>query len=64
MDKFHELLIFNQIQKCQSFQISMQEVYDSTMGQTAGAGLTLSGLQLSVGVKRGTRTQSAAKSFG
>jgi hypothetical protein len=56
--------IFNQIQKCQSFQISMQEVYDSTMGQTAGAGLTLSGLQLSVGVKRGTRTQSAAKSFG
>lgn len=51
-------------QKCQAFQVSLQEVYDSSFGQQAGEGLTLSGLQLMVGVKRGVRTQSAAKSFG
>ena len=51
-------------QKCQSFQVSLQEVYDSSFGQAAGQGLTLSGLQLMVGIKKGVRTQSAAKSFG
>lgn len=56
--------LFPEIQKCQSFQISIQEIYDSTLGVAAGQGLTLSGLQALVGVKRGTRTQSAAKSFG
>lgn len=56
--------IFPEIQKCQSFQVSIQEVYDATLGVVAGQGLTLSGIQLLVGVKRGTRTQSAAKSFG
>ena len=56
--------LFPQIQKCQSFQISIQEVYDSTYGVAAGQGLTLSGMTLVIGVKRGFRTQSAAKSFG
>jgi hypothetical protein len=56
--------VFPVNQKCQSFQISLQEVYDSTLGVAAGAGLTLSGIALTVGVKKGTRTQSAARSFG
>ena len=56
--------LFPQIQKCQSFQVMIQEVYDPSYGITAGEGLTLTGLQLTVGTKKGYRTQSAAKSFG
>jgi len=51
-------------QKCESFQVSIQEVYDPSLGQAAGQGLTLSGLALIVGMKKGYRTQSAKKSFG
>ncbi len=51
-------------QKCESFQVTIQEVYDPSLGQAAGQGLTLSGLAMVVGVKRGYRTQSAKKSFG
>lgn len=56
--------MFPDKQKCESFQLSIQEVYDPSFGQSAGAGLTLSGISLIVGVKKGYRTQSAAKSFG
>jgi hypothetical protein len=56
--------LFPQIQKCSSFQVSMQEVYDPSYGVSPGEGLTLSGLLLLVGIKRGSRTQSANKSFG
>ena len=56
--------LWPQIQKCESFQVSIQEVYDSTLGVAAGQGLTLSGLALVVGAKKGWRTQSAQKSFG
>lgn len=56
--------VFPEKQKCQSFQMTIQEVYDSNLGVAAGAGLTLSGLAMIAGVKRGFRTQSAAKSFG
>jgi hypothetical protein len=56
--------IFPSTQKCQSFQLSIQEVYDPSYGVPAGEGLTLSGLALTVGMKRGYRTQSAVKSFG
>lgn len=56
--------MFPERQKCQSFQVSIQEIYDPSLGQSAGAGLTLSGLALIVGTKKGYRTQSAAKSFG
>jgi hypothetical protein len=59
-----EARVFPQKQKCESFQVSIQEVYDGTMGANTSQGLTLSGLNLLVGVKKGTRTQSAAKSFG
>jgi hypothetical protein len=56
--------VFPQNQKCSSFQVTIQELYDPTLGPAAGQGLSLSGLLLNVGIKKGTRTQSAAKSFG
>lgn len=56
--------LFPQKQKCQSFQLSIQEMYDPSLGQAAGQGLSLSGLAMVVGVKKGYRTQRAAKSFG
>lgn len=56
--------IFPKQQKCESFQVSVQELYDSTVGQPAGQGLTLSGLNLIVGAKKGFRTQRASQQFG
>lgn len=59
-----EARIFPEQQKCQSFQVSIQEVFDSSMGQAAGQGLALSGLNLVIGGKKGYRTQKASRSFG
>ncbi len=41
-----------QRQTCQSFQISLQEYFDPTIGVAAGGGLTLSSLELVVGLKK------------
>lgn len=59
-----EARIFPQQQKCETFQLVISEVYDPSYNVPAGAGLTLSGMNLVVGAKRGYRTQRAAKSFG
>lgn len=56
--------VFPDRQKCSSFQLTISELYDPSFNVPAGAGLTLSGLALSVGLKKGTRTQSAATSVG
>lgn len=56
--------LFPSRQKCQSFQVVIQEVYDPTYGQSTGEGLSLSGLALVVGMKKGYRTQKASRSFG
>ena len=56
--------VFPERQKCSSFKISIREVFDASFGVVAGAGLTLSGMALLVGIKRGTRTQSANTSAG
>lgn len=56
--------IFPAQQKCMSFQISIQEVFDASIGQSPGQGLTLSGLDLIVGAKKGYRTQRSSQSFG
>ncbi len=56
--------IFLKRQRCQSFQISIQEVYDASFGVTAGAGLTLSGINLVYGYKKSFRPISAAHSIG
>lgn len=56
--------VFLTRQRCQSFQINLQEIYDPSLGMPAGKGLTLSGLNLVVSLKRGWRNQSAAHSTG
>jgi hypothetical protein len=56
MSQVEQWRIFMTQQKCQSFQITMQEFYDPSIGPVAGAGLTLSGLNLVVGVKKGWNT--------
>ena len=48
--------IFFQQQKCESIQITVQELFDSTYGSTNGAGLTISGLMLVYGAKKGHYT--------
>lgn len=53
-----------QVQTCQSFQISLTESFDSFFNTTPGAGLTLSGLDLLVGVKRGFKPIRAANTVG
>jgi hypothetical protein len=45
--------IFFQRQKCQAFQLTISEIFDSSLGVAAGAGFTLSGLNLIVGAKSG-----------
>lgn len=40
-------------QTCQSFQISFQEYFDASIGAPAGEGLSLSSLQLTVGMIKG-----------
>jgi hypothetical protein len=58
--------LFPEKQKCQSFQVSVQEqpALYSTGFPAYGEGLSLSGLMLTVGIKKGSRTQSANQSFG
>lgn len=56
--------VFLTKQRCQSFQVSLQEVFDSSLGIPAGAGLTISGLNLIVGVARGFRSIGTKNSVG
>lgn len=56
--------VFLQKQTCQSFQITITETFDSFFGTAAGAGLTLSGLDIIVGLKRAYRPIRAANSVG
>lgn len=56
--------VFLNRQKCTSFQLQITEVYDSSQGFPAGAGLTLSGINLIYGIKKGYRVMSAAQSAG
>jgi hypothetical protein len=45
--------VFLSRQKCESFQLTISENYDPSLGLPAGAGLTLSGLDLVIGAKSG-----------
>lgn len=56
--------IFPNIQKCEAFQVTITEIYDPSYGVPAGEGLTLSGMNLVVGIKKGQRTSKAGQSFG
>jgi hypothetical protein len=59
-----ETRVFPQQQKCETFQLTISEVYDPSLNIPAGEGLSLSGLNVIVGTKRGYRTQKASQSFG
>jgi hypothetical protein len=53
-----------EMQLCQSFQISAQEIYDASVGVPAGAGFTLSNLNIEILAKSGRRPFSAARTQG
>lgn len=59
-----ETRIFPATQKCETFQLTITEVYDSSLGVPAGQGLSLSGMNIVIGAKKGYRTQTAGQSFG
>lgn len=56
--------VFLQRQRCMAFAIEIQEVFDPSYGTTAGAGLTLSGINVVMGFKSQFRPNSAAMSAG
>lgn len=56
--------IFFKKQRCQSFQVQFNEVFDASLGVAPGAGLTLSGLNAVVSIKKSWIPISAANSSG
>lgn len=56
--------LFLERQRCMAFGITVQEIFDPTFGTTAGAGLTISGLNIVMGFKKGFRPQPNANSIG
>jgi len=51
--------IFLNRQKCQAFQVTVTESFDPAQGPAAGAGFTMSGMNLVVAAKKGRRTDAA-----
>lgn len=62
-NKVFEARIFTEIQKCQSFQLTVEELSDSSQN-IQGAGLTLSRINLIVGAKLGYPKLSVGKYVG
>lgn len=56
--------VYFEQQKCQAFQIKISENYDSSLGEIAGAGLTLSGLNIVAGLKANAPFLAASQSVG
>lgn len=56
--------VFFKKQKCQAFQLQVAEVYDNSFGGVPGAGLTLSGINLTVGAKNTYPRLPAAQQVG
>lgn len=59
-----EARFFPQQQKCETFQVTINEQFDGSLGASPGQGLTLSGMNLIMGIKKGYRVQKASRSFG
>jgi hypothetical protein len=55
---------FYRSKKCQAFQLTVQENFDATYGTAPGAGLTLSGLDLVIGIKKGYPVLRPSRSVG
>lgn len=51
-------------QKCQAFQVSLQEVYDPSYGVPDGAGFTMSAMTCVLGINRGYRPVKATNTTG
>lgn len=56
--------VFLERQRCMAFAISLQEIFDSSFDTAPGAGLTLSGLNVVMGFKKGFRPQPANTTAG
>lgn len=56
--------VFLNQQRCQAFAITMDEIFDPSMGTSPGAGLTLSGINVVCGFKKGYRPMAAKHSAG
>ena len=56
--------VFFSNQRCQAFQLNIQEIYDASFGVPAGAGLTMSGLNCIVEAKRSYRAGPVPQSIG
>lgn len=56
--------IFLAQQRCTSIQLSLQEVFDPSLGTAPGEGFTMSGIKLVYGIKKGWPTISSGKSWG
>jgi hypothetical protein len=56
--------VFFEQGKCQAFQVYLQEIYDPSYGEAAGAGFFMSGLEVVVGAKKGYPTLNPANSVG
>ncbi len=56
--------IFFQNQKVQAFKIEIQELFDASLGIPAGAGFTMSGLNIIAGMKKGYPVLKASRSAG
>lgn len=56
--------VFLKKQRCQSIQLSLQEVYDPSFAVPAGQGLSLSGIKLTYAVKKSFRPMPAAQTIG
>lgn len=56
--------IFFKKQRCISFQIILDEIYDPSLGTPAGAGLSLSGLNFVAALKKGYYPASSKNSAG
>lgn len=56
--------IQTQRQTCSAFQVSLQEIFDSSYGVQAGVGFTLSNMNVLLGIKKSVRPIRAANSVG
>jgi hypothetical protein len=56
--------VFLERQRCMAFGIELKEIFDASFGTVAGAGLTISGLNIVMGFKQGFRPQAAVNSIG
>lgn len=56
--------VFLRQQKCRTFQLTLNELFDPQFGTTAGAGLTISGINFVIGAKKGFPVLRPSRSVG